>query len=522
MHRSAGPGQRTQEEVEEVVVTGFRASLNARSTTSAPRRPRSTASTPRTSRSSPTRTWPNRCSAFPASRSRAMPAKAATSPCAASGRSSPACASTAWKRMSTTGGTDSSGGANRGRGFDFNVFASELFSSLTVRKTAVGRSRGRLARRHRRPAHRAAVRLRRLHHRRGARQGLQRPGRETRSARRGPDQQHLRRRHDSARCSRSPTPSATLIEEGRSTVRWDQRQQRRRLQRRFDSDGHHAGAGQCNHDIPSAHPALWPARRTNRSGSASPARCSPGRARPDLAQPRHALFRPRGHARGELPRSDLVQPHRRAGRQAADAIVCTARSTPNGKLVYGLFNDVDIRSEAALRRAAHEVHQYTLSGSTSSATAGRSALVGYSRSDFHNPVQTTITLDRANIDGYSLGLPRQRPPAGDRLRLRRDRPGELGLRHVPGGSSEIRIRPQGVDNTFRWRKIDLQFAATDDFKLKGGVDYKKYEFETFESRRAPKPTVPALPAGTTLADLTSTISGFGTGSTCRRARHDAG
>ncbi len=38
--------------------------------------------------------------------------------------------------QATTGGTDSSGGANRGRGFDFNVFASELFNSITVRKTA--------------------------------------------------------------------------------------------------------------------------------------------------------------------------------------------------------------------------------------------------------------------------------------------------------------------------------------------------------------------------------------------------
>ena len=37
--------------------------------------------------------------------------------------------------VATSGGTDSSGGANRGRGFDFNVFASELFGKLTVRKT---------------------------------------------------------------------------------------------------------------------------------------------------------------------------------------------------------------------------------------------------------------------------------------------------------------------------------------------------------------------------------------------------
>ena len=38
--------------------------------------------------------------------------------------------------MNTTGSTDSSGGSNRGRGFDFNTFASDLFTGITVRKTA--------------------------------------------------------------------------------------------------------------------------------------------------------------------------------------------------------------------------------------------------------------------------------------------------------------------------------------------------------------------------------------------------
>lgn len=37
--------------------------------------------------------------------------------------------------ISTTGGTDSGTGNNRGRGFDFNTFSSDLFSSLTVHKT---------------------------------------------------------------------------------------------------------------------------------------------------------------------------------------------------------------------------------------------------------------------------------------------------------------------------------------------------------------------------------------------------
>jgi iron complex outermembrane recepter protein len=38
--------------------------------------------------------------------------------------------------MSTAGGSDASGGTNRGRQFDFNVFGSELFSGLTVNKSA--------------------------------------------------------------------------------------------------------------------------------------------------------------------------------------------------------------------------------------------------------------------------------------------------------------------------------------------------------------------------------------------------
>lgn len=39
---------------------------------------------------------------------------------------------------SSTGGLDSSGGVNRGRAFDFNVFASELFNKIIINKSAKG------------------------------------------------------------------------------------------------------------------------------------------------------------------------------------------------------------------------------------------------------------------------------------------------------------------------------------------------------------------------------------------------
>src|SRR5262249_35201 len=38
--------------------------------------------------------------------------------------------------LTTTGGTDAIGGVNRGRQFDFNIFASELFNSIRVAKSS--------------------------------------------------------------------------------------------------------------------------------------------------------------------------------------------------------------------------------------------------------------------------------------------------------------------------------------------------------------------------------------------------
>ena len=119
------------QELDEVVVTGFRGSLNTALGREAQdhRRP-STASSPKTSASFPTATSPNRCSAFPASRCRAVTAaKAATSRCAASDPRSRACASTAWKAAAQTGSSDIYGAGNNGRSFDFNVFPTEIFSA---------------------------------------------------------------------------------------------------------------------------------------------------------------------------------------------------------------------------------------------------------------------------------------------------------------------------------------------------------------------------------------------------------
>ena len=57
-----------------------------------------------------------------------------------------------------TGSSDIYGAGNNGRSFDFNVFPTEIFSQLAVRKTIVRRHRRRLSRRDGRPARAAPAR----------------------------------------------------------------------------------------------------------------------------------------------------------------------------------------------------------------------------------------------------------------------------------------------------------------------------------------------------------------------------
>ena len=59
--------------------------------------------------------------------------------------------------------------------------------------------------------------------------------------------------------------------------------------------------------------------------------------------------------------------------------------------------------------------------------------------------------------------------------------------------------------------MDLEFLANETFTLRGGLSYKEFDMSTFEFRRASETAVPALPAGTTLADISRSLRNFGKG-----------
>ena len=75
------------------------------------------------------------------------------------------------------------------------------------------------------------------------------------------------------------------------------------------------------------------------------------------------------------------------------------------------------------------------------------------------------------------------------------------------------MRPNKTDNNFDTVTAELSFKLTDALKLNGGLAWKKYDFVTTESRRSitSEATSVALPAGTSVAQISSLLTGFGRG-----------
>lgn len=399
--------------------------------------------------------------------------------------------------LTTTGGTDSSGGANRGRGFDFNVFASELFNSLTVRKTASANiEEGSLG---------ATVDLQTARpfdydgftFVAGGQLGYNDLGGDT-----DPRASFLLSNtfaddRFGALLSVAYT-ERRLIEEGHSTVRWD--------------------SGTSSGGFSPTSP-YTPALGANVFHPRIPRYGVFEHDQQRLGITGALQFRPTEdteiifdvlHANLDATRTESFLnglSFSRTGSGKPQTVVLDGAVDANGNLIYGVFNNVDVRSEARYDELETDFTQLSLSGSHRFSDVFRmSAAVGRAESKFDNPIQTTITMDRLNVQGYSYDY-----RGNNRLPVINNGfdvtdPSQWTFAN---GVSEIRLRPQAVDNTYDVAQVDFGWDVTDVFALRGGVQYKQYGFDSYEARRASELAVPALPAGTTLADLTRLIGLYG-------------
>ena len=451
--------------------------------------------------------------------------------------------------LATTGGTDSSGGANRSRGFDFNVFASELFNTLTVRKSnQADIDEGSLG---------ATVDLQ------AARPFDLKRFVATASAKAkyndlsGETDPRLAFLVSNTFANNTlgflvsgAYSKRRLFEEGFSTVRWDNG---------GSSGGWCAPTGVAANPTNSTATTCGPAaqgvprvvgtpdtiaayNRARDNANFHPRLPRYGRLTHDqdrLGLTASAQWRP---AETTLVTLDLLYSKLDATRQEdflqaisfsrsaaqggkPQTSVLETQYGPNGALLYGRYNGVDIRAESRFDELTTTFTQPSLTVEHEfSDTLRGSVKLGRAESKFRNPVQTTTTLDALNVNGYAIDFrgndrlpvityPFDVTQAGGALQM-------VGVPVVATGTqpttvpntttSEIRIRPQGANNVNEIAQLDLVWEPANGLALKGGLQHKRYSFDTFEFRRVNQNDTIFAPAGGSAA-LTTTLTGFGKG-----------
>ncbi|CAN5381737.1 TonB-dependent receptor [soil metagenome] len=404
--------------------------------------------------------------------------------------------------IATTGGTVNSGGTNRKRGFDFNIFASELFNSLTVRKTAsadveegsLGATVDLQTARpfdYREPTLVVGVQ--------GSYNDLARdvqPRATILASRTWADGKFgalfsaaYEKRH--------------ILEEGANITRWSAGG----ANGGFNAASTIAGytIAQINDSNPATalfHPRL------------------PSYVSYDINSERLGLtgalqFRPddRSLVTLDILYSDVKSTRDESQLQAIGLsrsgagkpqTIIRSGTVEGNNIVQANLDAVDVRTQSAHDELETKFQQYTLTATRDWSDRFRTGFIGgYSKSFFDNPVSTIITFDRANTNGFSYDF-RTRMPE---INFGFDTTNPANWSMV-SGTSEVRIRPNSVENTFQTAKAYGEFDLNENITLKAGVDYRKFGFHSEGLYRTTETVVQTLTPAE-LAAVSRVFTGFG-------------
>jgi iron complex outermembrane recepter protein len=403
--------------------------------------------------------------------------------------------------LTTAGGADASGGTNRGRSFDFNVFASDLFNAITVRKTAeAGIEEGSLG---------ATVDLR------TARPfdygGFKMAG-------------SVQLGYNDLAESKNPRGAfmvsntwadgkfgallsvaysrRKLLDEGSSTVRWATGNA---FAPGFDAIPNAAGLPTTVNPAQATNNAAFHPRfprfdiykdDQKRLGGTLSLQYAPTDRTELSLDVLYADFK------GTREEQYLEAPSFSVGGACTAANVNTSCGIAQTQVVSatidstntmtkGVFNNVDLRVEDRFDELDTKFTQVGLSGKHSFTDDIQvEGLIGHSKSDHQNPVQTTVQFDQFNVQGYSYDYTSGRLPVIGYGNAKLTDPSAWVL-------TQIRIRPQSAVNTYDVVQFDGSWDNLGMFKLSAGASLKKYDFQTTELRRSNgtstnlEPTVPA-------------------------------
>jgi TonB-dependent receptor len=381
--------------------------------------------------------------------------------------------------LATTGSTDSSGGTNRGRGFDFNTFASELFRAIQVSKSPTpATEEGSLG---------AVVDLstgRPLDYGAGLTLSLSAQGQYNDAS----DQINPRGAALISYANEGETLGALLsvaysqrdiVEEGFSSVRF------------AGNPVPAAGAAQSftqrnafqnESAFPAAATAFFPriprygvlTSDQDRIGITAALQAAPSDRTVISLDLLYSRFS--GSRQEQFLEAISFSRNNATGIRETDIVALSVDSATRN-LVSATFNDVDVRIENRIDDLETEFKQATLEIEQEvSDTLNVRVLGGMSDSDFGIGRQTTIIADALNVDGYVIDFSQNANAPLIDYNIDVTNPANFLV-------NEVRDRPQSTRNQFKTLVLDGSWEANDTLTFSAGGSYKKFEFDSTESRR---------------------------------------
>ena len=143
----------------------------------------------------------------------------------------------------------------------------------------------------------------------------------------------------------------------------------------------------------------------------------------------------------------------------------------NNNLVKATLNDAWVRTEHYLRKSQTEFYQLGGSWDQDLSDTFRFTLMGgFSKSDATIPVETTFVFDDRDAQGYSYDYTDMKRPTLTFGTSVTD-PANFQL-------AEIRDRPSETVNTFRTAQLRTEWDVAEGFQLKTGAMYRRFSFDT--------------------------------------------
>lgn len=372
--------------------------------------------------------------------------------------------------METIATSTDGASANRDRAFDFNVFASELFSSLVVSKTAAASlDEGSLG---------AVVDLNTgnpLGGKAGFKAALSVIGSyNDLSKDLGPRVAGLLSwRNDAGTLGASVSAAysrTNTLELGNNSVRW--------AQARFDgvdgtncfttqnSGGTYVPSAACDRAALAFHPRIprygEVAHDRERLGITGSVQFSPTDATKISID---ALYSKYDASREEQWGEVLLRSNERS------INVVSPVYDANNNMISATLNDAWVRTEHYLRESSTEFYQVGGTWDQDLTDNFRfTVLGGVSKSNADIPVETTIIFDDRDAQGYSYdytNMARPRLTFGTSVTT----PANFQL-------AEIRDRPSNVTNRFKTAQLRTEWDVTDGFTVKAGAVWRRFNFDT--------------------------------------------